>query len=130
MSHAPNIEALKDLSFKELSDHTEQVNTLFREKRDKEVEAAFKMFDEHIKEFGISKKEIADYFSLIDPSDGLHQLKKTQKPSTKNANPSQQIIKYRDPNNPENIWSGRGPKPPKWLKAYLDQGMKKEEFEV
>lgn len=35
--------------------------------------------------------------------------------------------KYRDLENPENTWSGRG-KPPKWLQLKINAGAKKEDF--
>lgn len=38
-------------------------------------------------------------------------------------------IKYRDPDNPDNTWTGRG-KPPKWLQERIDQGGTKEQFQV
>lgn len=38
-------------------------------------------------------------------------------------------VKYRDPNDSDNAWSGRGMKP-RWLKAYLDAGRSIEEFKV
>jgi DNA-binding protein H-NS len=38
--------------------------------------------------------------------------------------------KYRDPNNPENTWSGRG-RPPRWIAKALKGGKaKKEDFLV
>lgn len=37
--------------------------------------------------------------------------------------------KYRDPDNAENIWSGRG-RIPKWMQEKLDQGAAKEQFQV
>lgn len=37
-------------------------------------------------------------------------------------------VKYRDPKNPENTWTGRG-RPPRWLAAALKtKGVKKEDF--
>jgi DNA-binding protein H-NS len=36
-------------------------------------------------------------------------------------------IKYRDPDNPANVWTGIG-KPKKWLQEKLDQGHSLEEF--
>ena len=36
-------------------------------------------------------------------------------------------VKYRDPDNPDNVWSGLG-KPKKWLQEKLDQGRSMEEF--
>lgn len=36
-------------------------------------------------------------------------------------------IKYRDPKNSENTWTGRG-RMPRWLQAAVDAGKKKESF--
>ena len=38
-------------------------------------------------------------------------------------------IKFRDPKNLDNAWSGRG-RMPRWLTAAVAQGMKKEDFAV
>lgn len=38
-------------------------------------------------------------------------------------------VKYRDPAQPENTWSGRG-RPARWLAAYLKQGKKLDAFKV
>lgn len=38
-------------------------------------------------------------------------------------------VKYRNPNNAAEKWSGRGMKP-KWLRELLEQGHRIEEFEV
>jgi DNA-binding protein H-NS len=38
-------------------------------------------------------------------------------------------IKYRDPSNSNNKWTGRGMKP-KWLKELLDQGRNLKDFEI
>lgn len=35
--------------------------------------------------------------------------------------------KYRNPDKPSDVWSGRG-KPPKWMQDKLDAGRKREEF--
>lgn len=39
------------------------------------------------------------------------------------------IVNYRDPNNPENKWSGRGPRPA-WLKTAIANGATLESFRV
>ncbi|WP_171019892.1 H-NS histone family protein [Hydrogenophaga sp. 2FB] len=39
------------------------------------------------------------------------------------------VVKYRDPANTENTWSGKG-RVPRWLQAYLDAGQQKEAFLV
>jgi DNA-binding protein H-NS len=38
-------------------------------------------------------------------------------------------IKYRDPANPANTWTGKG-KQPKWLQEKLDQGASKDQFQA
>jgi DNA-binding protein H-NS len=38
-------------------------------------------------------------------------------------------VKYRDPKNAKNTWSGRG-RMPKWLAAEIEKGKKKEDFAV
>jgi DNA-binding protein H-NS len=48
------------------------------------------------------------------------------KPAKKKRNTK---VKYRDPDHPENTWSGLG-KPKKWLQQYLDQGRQLTEFLV
>jgi DNA-binding protein H-NS len=42
---------------------------------------------------------------------------------------SKVAIKYRDPDNAENTWTGRGVMP-KWLSALLNQGRDRSEFQV
>ena len=37
--------------------------------------------------------------------------------------------KYRNPNNPDEAWKGRGPKP-KWLKAAIAAGGQLSDFEI
>ncbi|HXH02606.1 MAG TPA: H-NS histone family protein [Candidatus Competibacteraceae bacterium] len=38
-------------------------------------------------------------------------------------------VRYRNPDNPSQTWSGRG-KQPNWLKEALERGAKKEDFAV
>jgi DNA-binding protein H-NS len=38
-------------------------------------------------------------------------------------------VKFRDPGNPKNAWTGRGMKP-RWLAALIDQGRSLEEFKI
>lgn len=38
-------------------------------------------------------------------------------------------VKYRDPNNTANAWSGQG-QTPRWLAAYIANGRTKDEFRV
>jgi DNA-binding protein H-NS len=44
-------------------------------------------------------------------------------------NPRAMVVKYRDPANPDNTWSGRG-RMPKWLSEAVAAGLSKEKFKV
>lgn len=50
-------------------------------------------------------------------------------PSEKNIKKATAKIKYRNPNNKEEGWTGKGRKP-SWLVALLDAGKKLEDFAV
>jgi len=39
------------------------------------------------------------------------------------------IIKYKDPNNPENTWTGKG-RIPRWLNAYINKGYSIQLFKI
>ncbi len=65
-------------------------------------------------------RSIADEVGL-----SLDELVSSQKGKAK----SKAQVKYRDPNNPENTWAGRGRKP-RWLEQALEQGKKLEDFAV
>jgi DNA-binding protein H-NS len=45
----------------------------------------------------------------------------------KKASTGAVAMKYRDPKNASNEWSGRG-RTPKWMQAYVDGGKKKDDF--
>ena len=38
-------------------------------------------------------------------------------------------VRYRDPDNPTNTWSGRG-RPPRWLQDHIDAGRDRDEFVI
>jgi len=50
-----------------------------------------------------------------------------EKPKRKEVKKREFAIKYRDPDNPANVWTGIG-KPKKWLQEKLDQGHSLDEF--
>ena len=50
-------------------------------------------------------------------------------PSEKNIKKATAKVKYRNPNNKEEGWTGKGRKP-SWLVALLDAGKKLEDFAV
>jgi DNA-binding protein H-NS len=47
----------------------------------------------------------------------------------KSRNGGAVAVKYRDPKNPENTWSGRG-RPARWLQEQIKKGKKQEDFRV
>lgn len=49
--------------------------------------------------------------------------------ATANATPSGALPKFRDPENPENTWTGRGRKP-KWLIAAIEAGADISDFAI
>lgn len=59
----------------------------------------------------------------------LNDLFPTRGRSTKASKGSKVAIKYRDPKNPANAWSGRG-KRPNWLREAIEAGKKLESFLV
>ncbi|BBL76226.1 H-NS family nucleoid-associated regulatory protein [Methylomagnum ishizawai] len=67
-------------------------------------------------------KELASSIGMhVEISEG------DKKPTTRKG--TSVPVKYRDPNNAKNAWTGRGMKP-RWLTAYLEQGRSQEEFRV
>lgn len=50
-------------------------------------------------------------------------------PTDRRPKKRRQAVKYRDPDNPEYTWSGKG-KTPKWLQEKLDGGATMEQFQV
>ncbi|MBM4200201.1 MAG: H-NS histone family protein [Gammaproteobacteria bacterium] len=53
-----------------------------------------------------------------------------EQPSEANTRKGSKVaVKFRDPSNPNNAWSGRGVKP-RWLQEYVDQGRSVDDFRV
>lgn len=68
--------------------------------------------------------EIKDLAASIGMTVELHEIDK--KPVRKG---NKVAIKYRDPNNAEHTWTGRGVMPI-WLRELLNSGRDRSEFEV
>ncbi len=73
-----------------------------------------------------AKKAAAAGFT---PQEAIDALKPYLPTKAARGGKSGAVVKYRDPANPENTWSGKG-RPARWLQAYLDAGKKKESFLV
>lgn len=81
-----------------------------------------------VKRQGKKRETIAQIKDLA-ASIGVHvEISEVEKKPTSRKG-SSVPVKYRDPGNPKNAWTGRGMKP-RWLNALLAQGRSLEEFQV
>lgn len=107
MARMPNIEKL---SYAELIELRSEVDALIVTKQGEEKAALKEKLSELAKEKGFDLAEI------LGNGKGRRGMKVA--------------VKYRDPNNPENTWTGRG-RMPLWLvEAIKKRGVKRENFEV
>lgn len=101
---------LENLSIQELQALVNQAQTALTQKQ----QAARKDVIAQIKELAAS---IGVTVEIIDNA-----------PAKKRGSGSVEA-KYRNPNNPNETWTGRG-LAPKWMKALMDEGRDKEEFRI
>jgi len=115
----PNQEesGLKSYSFQELLDLRNEVDQEIQERQSAELASHREKTLALAKALGIT----------IEQMFGIGQ-KATRKPRSGDGK-SPRTIGYRDPANPDNVASMKGPKPA-WLKAYIDQGRDPEEFRI
>lgn len=73
------------------------------------------------------KEVIAEIKKLAESIDMAVDIYEIDKKSVRKG--SKVAIKYRDPNNDENTWTGRGVMP-RWLRDLLNSGRDRSEFEV
>ena len=102
---------VKKLSYAELQKMIEDVQQQIAVKRVEEIKVLADAY---------AKKTIAAGFTVREAIDAL-------KPYLPKKDAG--VVKYRDPANLENTWSGKG-RTPRWLQAYLDAGKSKEAFLV
>jgi len=76
-----------------------------------------------------ARREVLAKVKALAASIGVAVEIKDAAPEAGGRKGSKVAIKYRDPDNPNNAWSGRGVKP-RWLQAYLAQGRSIMEFAV
>lgn len=75
------------------------------------------------------KRETIAQIKELAASIGVYvDISETEKKPTSRKG-SSVPVKYRDPSNPKNAWTGRGMKP-RWLNALIAQGHTLEEFQV
>jgi DNA-binding protein H-NS len=105
MARAGN--SLDSMSFAELAQMRARIDRLIIEKQNSERNELRQRIIAMVREHGF---EISDLFS--NGRDGIGSL----------------AVKYRDPHNPENTWTGRG-RMPRWLVAVTKGGKaQKEDF--
>lgn len=73
------------------------------------------------------KEIIAQIKDLAASIDIAIDIQETEKKSSRKG--TKAAIKYRHPENPEQTWTGRGVMP-RWMRALLDAGHSKSEFEI
>jgi len=100
---------LKNLSRAELQKLLRDINKEMERRAETDKNETRKKLENLAAEAGFSVEELF----------GVHKSKKRA--------PAK--IKYRDPKNATNAWSGRG-RMPIWLTAYVAKGKKKEDFAV
>ncbi len=102
---------ISSLSVEDLKRLQAEAQTLIASKKDQAIEDAYNQIMSIAEAVGFSVDEVLAF--------GEQKRKKTTR---KVVEPS-----YRNKNNPEETWTGRG-KQPRWLVAELEKGAKLESF--
>lgn len=105
MSNTLNLQAL---NIEELQEITENAHKLIEQKRHERLLTAYQEFE------NIAKGLDTDIQSILKAGEELQRIRN---------------IKYRDHNNAENVWTGRGRKPT-WLTTAIENGHKLEDFAI
>jgi len=113
-----NIDVSK-LSYVELMQLSKQLDSEIAAKRSEELKV---LADGYIKKIEAAGFTATEGVAALQPYVVL-------RPSAKSMQRTAAPVLYRDPENPENTWSGRG-RPARWLASYEAQGRKREEFKA
>lgn len=100
---------LNSLTVDELKKISADATALIQNKEDSQIREAYEEVKRLAATVGMTPDEIAVW--------GNNQARKRK----------QVDIKYRDPANPQNTWTGRGIQP-RWLTQKLEAGHKKDDF--
>lgn len=111
--------ALAALSTEELSAHIADAQALLDRKRAEARRAFIEETKLKAEALGIPLKD------LISEAAGKTEASPRRKPAT--TEKRKVAVKYCDPGNQENTWTGRGMMP-RWLRAKIDAGAKLEDF--
>ncbi|MED5387810.1 MAG: H-NS histone family protein [Pseudomonadota bacterium] len=114
---------LDELSVDELEKLIKQAETALDKKRKAELKNAQAVLEKMAKDLGVSPEDLL--------KDSAGKKKTTRKKAAKKKagvrRPAK--VKYRDPSDSSNTWTGRG-KRPLWLQSALEKGAKLEDFAV
>lgn len=105
----------KTLSFDELIDTKRKLDLEIAGRQETELEVLRAKVMAFADALGIS---VAEMFGI-----------KVDQPPERRTKKRRDAVKFRDPDNPGNTWSGRG-RLPKWLQEKIDQGGTKDQFQV
>lgn len=99
---------LSELSIEDLRSITQNAQNVIIRKQTQRLRDAYELFEQIAEEAGSSIEEI------LSMGEDIKQ---------------ERSVRYRDPKNPENIWTGRGRKP-NWLLEEVKNGNHIEDFAV
>ncbi|HBC3654898.1 TPA: H-NS histone family protein [Acinetobacter baumannii] len=102
---------ISELSVEELKRLQEEAEALIASKKDQAIEDAYNQIIEIAENVGFSVEQLLEF--------GAQKRKKTTRKSVER--------RYRNKNNAEETWTGRG-KQPRWLVAEIEKGAKLEDF--
>lgn len=108
-------------TYKEVKAQAAKLLAHAEELRKEEVQTVAKEVVATLNEYEITLSDLkAAGYAFTDEGPKFAKAKKA-------STSSNVAMKYRDPKNPANEWSGRG-RSPKWMQAYIEAGKQKEEF--
>ncbi len=107
----------KSISFNELIEMKQAIDREIVSRRDTEIEALKTRAIAAASALGIPLTEMLGIHVPTTPGPEPRKTRRAPK------------VRYRDPENADNVWTGRG-RPPKWLHDKLDAGAEKEAFRV
>lgn len=109
-------------TYQELKAQAEKLMAQAEQVRKEEVASVAKEVAAKLNEYEISLADLKAAGYAFASQDTSPKFGKAKKAGTGHV-----AMKYRDPKNPSNEWSGRG-RSPNWMQTYLDAGKKKEDF--
>jgi DNA-binding protein H-NS len=107
---------LTTMSKSELKAVRRQVQEALSKSEARRKKDALKAVEQAVKEFGFSLKEILGWGSDTRSAKSLSRRRDTG-------------AKFRNPENSEESWSGRGRRP-RWFKAHLEAGRSEDDLRV